>query len=221
MEIRIGGQARKDGWMKGKEGEMKRKAERHAEGPRERLSKPERAVKFTLPHSLAIQPLFEDLCGICNAQRACHRLWSLSQDNFLSICDVLTYGGLRCVAFRETLQCWRALAPLWPKGAMGASCWTKTNYCRLFFSWRLQGVKYSSLIKSSSTSKQHIMNLSLSFCQNDHLVTLCGSFCISDFCCWTVTFFNSKWLQNVRVSIIACCLSPPHRLWVNHYLAAF
>lgn len=44
MEIRSGGQARKDGWMKGKEGEMKRKTERDAEGPRERPSRPEWAV---------------------------------------------------------------------------------------------------------------------------------------------------------------------------------
>ncbi len=105
--------------------------------------------------------------------------------------------GLRCVTFREALQCWRALTLLWPKGAMGASCWTKTNYCRLFLNWRLQGVKYNCLIMSASTSNQHIMKLSYLFCQNYHLAVLCGSFCTSDFCCWTVTSFNSKELQSL------------------------
>lgn len=48
-----------------------------------------------------MQPLFEDSCGIIQRVHAI-RAWSLSQDNYQSICDVLRYGVVMCHVHRGT-----------------------------------------------------------------------------------------------------------------------
>lgn len=123
---------------------------------------------------------------VCNyAKSACHQSDPSPRTTFCP--SVMCWGmGSWCVTFREALQCRRALKPLWPKGVMGASCWNKTYYCRLFLAWKLQGVKYSWLVTSSNTLWNCFGFFFYLLCPKHQVVkSISNVFCVAAFkCCW-------------------------------------
>lgn len=127
-----------------------------------------------------MQPLTESWCGII--RRVCSkRVRSLSEDNSLSICDVLRYEAMRRVTFIEVPECRKALKDLRPIRGMGASCWARTNYCCLFLAWTPQRVKCTSL---DCNEFQYVMKrfLFLSFAtkRSDGLKHFRHVFCVTE-----------------------------------------
>ena len=111
------------------------------------LSQGERAVWFTLAHSLAIQHppppphLFEDSC-------ACHGLWSPLPGHLSVHLRRVDVRGVECHVQRGTPV---LKSTQRPKGATRASCRAKTHF---YGSW---GVKHSSLINSSTVHYEMVL----------------------------------------------------------------